>query len=1228
VASIKKNSEPLKSSKKNAEQKKAAGKTTISLTDHHFPIVAIGASAGGLEAIKQLLQYLPADLGAAYVVIQHLSPTHESILPEILAKSTAMEVLQVKNTTRVLADHVYVIPPNCYMNIIDGSLTLSPRVKTDGSFHSIDFFLTALAPIYKNKAIAIILSGTATDGTLGIRAIKAEGGITFAQDETAKFQGMTQNAIDSGNIDFVLPPEGIAKELISLIQHPAISSDEVTTDENELRKIQAILLNNTGVDFFHYKQTTITRRIIRRMALNRLKRLQDYTKLLREKKGEVELLYRDLLINVTSFFREPSVYQALIKKIFPAVLKDKKANDRIRIWVPACSTGEEAYSIAICLFEYLGDRAISTPIQVFATDLSELAIGKARTGVYSKSILQSVSPQRLKKFFVKLDGSYQIIKPIRDVCVFATHNLLKDPPFSRMDLISCQNMLIYIEANTQKKIFQSFHYALQPSGYLLLGKSETIGNSTDLYEPADKEIKVYSKKAASYPHPDFSTRPNPPYHDRIDDEKILAARKIPEIDIEKEADKLLLSRYVPPSIVVSKDLQILRFHGATSRYLQPDSGKASLHLLKMVRNDLVFELRGLLHRAQKEAQVVSKEGITFHYDGTIHEIGIEVMPLRSPANEQYYLVLFKENNVSVNHTSQPVATYSGTSSAKDRRIKTLEGSLTEAKDHIKSMSEEFEATREELQSSNEEVLSSNEELQSINEELETSKEELQSANEELSTINEELLHRNSDLKTAVEYSEAILETISEPLIVLNSNMRIRTVNKAFYTIFGLGMHEAEAEGSNFFEVSDGLFNISELRRLLSEVLHKNKSFQHFEMAFSLHSGDRAFLFNATRMNDDNSDNNKILIVAEDITSRKKEEQQLKDSEERLRLLVQNAFDILIILSPEGTIKYQSASIERILGYKPESRAGTNIFIEQIVHPDDLEKKNAMIRACIKNPDKNIKSEFRLRHKDGSYRIMDAVCINLIDNPRIQGIVVNYRDITDRKVLENQKENFIAIASHELKTPVTSIKAYTEMLLEKLEEAGDKASVGLVSKLDKQVIRLTNLVTDLLDVTKLAEGQLSLHEESFDLAELISETAREMQVPASRHTLVTKLKPTGNVFADRQRIAQVLTNFISNAIKYSPAPGKIIISSSSDSGKATVTVEDFGIGVPVQSRNRVFDRLFRADDTDTPGISTFPGLGIGLYISAEIIKKHGGTIGIKSKRNKGAKFFFTLPYKNN
>jgi two-component system CheB/CheR fusion protein len=900
------------------------------------PLVAIGASAGGLEAIVSLLENLSPNTGATFVIIQHLSPSHDSILPELLERKTKMTVNKVEDGMPIEANQIYVIPPNKYLSIEDSQLILSARKEQESGIHSIDHFLTALAPIYQGKAIAVILSGTATDGTAGVRAIKAEGGITFAQDDSARFKGMPHHAVESGFIDFVLPPHKIAAELQSIIQ--AIHKNELRVEnieqnEKDLRKIHQLLLNKFQVDFTLYKQTTIVRRIIRRIALNRLNNLEEYIGLLMESPTEASQLYKDLLINVTSFFREPTLYTALSKKIFPALLKGRRANDPIRIWIPACATGEEPYSIAICLFEYLKDKTMNTPVQIFATDLSEPSIQKARTALYGKNALGSVSVQRLEKFFIKVGGQYQIIKPIRDICIFATHNLLKDPPFSRMDIISCQNVLIYMEPNSQKKILHAFHYALSPGKFLLLGKSETIGSSTELFEPVDKDLRIYSRKSIpTNMQLDFSMHSGSyqPAYDSKNEQSLLAS-PIRESDIEKEAEKLMLSHYMPASVLVNKDLQILRFYGATFSYLQPASGKASLHLLKMIRDELIFELRALIKQVKKEGKPVRKPDISLS-DGEQHRtITLEVLPINNLPADLCMLIVFQPSTLMV--PAEPAIQRAGARAGeKERRIRNLEMELKDAREHVKSITEDFEATREELQSANEEVLSSNEELQSINEELETSKEELQSTNEELITINEELQLRNTDLKESVDFSKAIVETIREPLIVLSADLRILAANNAFYSTFRLT--QDETEGNYLYEINNGVFDIHDLRTQLKKAFSKSSGFQAFILQENLPKlGHKILKCNAMRMAGESGRRARILLAIEDMTELTTTQKALFASEERFRLVSESGFINIMFFHSDGRIVDANDAFFDMVGYSREDMQAGLLRWDRLALPE-------------------------------------------------------------------------------------------------------------------------------------------------------------------------------------------------------------------------------------------------------------------------------------------------------
>lgn len=612
-----------------------------------FPIAAFGASAGGVKAFIEVLQNLDPNLGMAYVLIMHLSPNHKSGLREIMQSKTKMPVHTVKNGMEVMANNVYVIPPGTYMSVVDGHLKLAPRSFTSLGNYAIDYFFIPLASIYKNNAIGIVLSGTATDGTIGLKAIKAEGGITFAQDDTAEFSSMPRSADQAGFVDFVMSPEAIAKELMRLVKTPYATmppdkiakAEVIGEDAGILEKILSIVKQKSGIDFFlHYKHASIYRRVVRRVILNKLVKLEEYYKILRTNPSEIDALYNDFLINVTYFFRDPDFYKILTKQVFPAILKQSKTVDPIRIWTAGCATGEEAYSTAICLLDYLEKNNINVPIQIFASDLDVQAVEKARIGLYPASTLQHTPAHLIKRYFTRINGQFQIAKSVRSMCVFSQHNLLKDPPFSRIDLISCQNVLIYLETVAQKKVLQTFHYALKPTGFLFLGKSETTGASSDLFIPLSKKIKLYGRAATRVPQLDFTL--HTPGKNNLHEVHTLSKKTT----VEQDMAKLLLSHYVYPSVVVNKNMTIVQFFGAVSNYIEPVTGNASLSILKMVREDLVIHLRSLLHRALHTGKVAIREGILTTSQNIAQEVAIELIPKKS-SGEVFFLVVFKERTI-------------------------------------------------------------------------------------------------------------------------------------------------------------------------------------------------------------------------------------------------------------------------------------------------------------------------------------------------------------------------------------------------------------------------------------------------------------------------------------------------------------------------------------------------------------------------------------------------------
>jgi two-component system CheB/CheR fusion protein len=765
-----------------------------------FPVVGIGASAGGYESFAKLLEHLPLDIGMAFVLIQHLDPTHESKLGELLARTTSLPVIEVNHAVTVAPNHVYVISPNKNLVIVGGCLKLLPRTKGEMPPMPVDLFLRSLAEDQRQNAIGIIFSGNGSDGTLGLEAIKGSDGITFAQDpKTARHAGMPSSAIASGCVDFILAPEQIASELAKLPRHPDIAlapaedkgAEATAATSRPLARIYSLLRSASGVDFALYKQTTLRRRITRRMVVHRIGTLRDYVRFLESHPAEVEALFDDVLITVTRFFREPQSFRVLTKRVFPSLIKDTPRGHPIRIWVPGCSSGEEVYSIAISLVEFLGDRAMKHPVQIYGTDVSEAAIAKARAGVYRANIALDVSPARLRRFFTQTDDSYRISKAIRDLCVFARQNLCADPPFSRLDLISCQNLLIYLGPELQKRMVPIFHYALHAGGFLLLGSAESVNGAPELFTQLDKRQRLYIKTTPlAQPEVAFGTKMFAP--ETVEPSKARPPGTEPVLpSIEKAAERVLLHHFNPGGVVIDSKMQVLQFRGSTSAFLEHNPGAASLNLLKMVRNELVIHVRAAVTGALKLHRTVRKEIAWARPKDQRRQLKIEAVPFKvPPAKDLFLLVLFVEGRI-LETTAGPSGLRSAARGGRPRRnaeaeeIIRLREELESTRESLQTTIEEQEAINEELKSANEEIQSSNEELQSTNEELETTKEEMQSTNEELATINDELQSANLESNRVNNDLLNLLASVQIPLVMLDNGLKVRRFTPAAQKFFSL-----------------------------------------------------------------------------------------------------------------------------------------------------------------------------------------------------------------------------------------------------------------------------------------------------------------------------------------------------------------------------------------------------------------------------------------------------------
>lgn len=767
-----------------------------------FPIVGIGSSAGGLEAMELFLANVPPESGMAFIMVQHLDPTHKGVLPELLQRSTAMEVLQVQDGTPIRPDCVYVIPPNADMSILRGVLHLLEPDTPRGLRLPIDYFFRSLAYDLRDQSIGVILSGMGADGTQGFRAIKEQGGATFVQEpSTAKFDAMPRSTIDAGLADDVDLVEALPGKILAYLRRmparSAITPVLGETDQRSIDKVAILLRARTGHDFSLYKKSTLYRRIERRMGLHQIDRIASYVRFLRENPLELELLFKELLIGVTSFFRDPDAWEILKSDVIPAMLAGRPPGHVFRAWTPACSTGEEAYTLAIVFKEAIEliDPSPSYTLQIFATDLDGDAIDRARAGTFPDTIAADVSPERLERFFVKTEQGYSVRKPIREMVVFAPQNVIMDPPFTRIDIVSCRNLLIYLAPELQKKLIPLFHYSINSQGILFLGSAETIGGFADLFEPLEAKARIYKRRETvlgmspvEFPSTFVSQRPG--------------ARTPPtapptSVNLQSLADHLLLQTYAPAAVLTNDQGDILYISGRTGKYLEPAAGKANWNIFAMAREGLRFELTSAFRKALRQKEAITTRDIRIVGNGSDCAVNLTVQAIAEPeALKGLLMIILAE---ALLPSDLPVRDTGGRH-ANLAIVKQMERELEQARCDVQSIREEMQTSQEELKSGNEEMQSMNEELQSTNEELTTSKEEMQSMNEELQTLNQELqakfedlMRLNSDMKNLLESTEIATLFLDDALLVRLFTVGARKVFKLIHGDVGRPITDIASE---------------------------------------------------------------------------------------------------------------------------------------------------------------------------------------------------------------------------------------------------------------------------------------------------------------------------------------------------------------------------------------------------------------------------------------------------
>ena len=1186
-----------------------------------FPVVAMGASAGGLEAFQKFFTAMPPDGGMAFVLAQHLDPRHNTLMPELLGRTTAMPVEQVKDQTHVKPDHVYVIPPNAVLTVEAGILRVRapapdvrPPMPIDSLFHS-------LAEDQGPNAICVLFSGSGSDGTLGLRAVKEHGGMAMAQSpETAKHDSLLRSAIGTGLVDHVLAPEQMPVKLLEYTAHlrtmREASSDVLEETGEQLTRICEILRRRTGHDFSQYKTNTLVRRIQRRMQVLQVPSVVGYVARLRNDAKEAEQLFRDLLIGVTHFFRDPHAFEALAQEVIPRVVEHAGPEGTIRCWTPGCATGEEAYSVAMLLKEEITRRDYRNRVQIFAGDIDDEALDFARAGRYPEGVAEHVTPERLERFFVKHKHSYQAVKEIREMCLFSTHNLIKDPPFSRLDLIVCRNLLIYLDGGIQRHVTSLFHYSLRPGGYLFLGPAEGLTGPPDLFATIDKKHKIYQRnETVTRPPLQFvaGERSRPARQARPWTQRVATAD---QGDVVGTLERLLLDHYAPAWLIVNVQGEAVYVSPRTGKYLELAPGVPAMDVVNMARQGLRVELRTALHQAMKERKEVIREGVDVASDGTIQRINLVVRPIaETPADAALFLIVFQEVG-GARPKAEPAPHRPAT--GDERLVHQLESELRTTKEHLQATVEEVETSNEELKSSNEELLSTNEELQSANEELQTSKEELQSVNEELETINTELNKKVEELDVANSDMQNLLQSTQIPTLFVDNNLRIKRFTEAASPAFNLIESDIGRPISDIVSRFDRDL-VADLKEVLRTLVPRER-----QVTLADGSGTYFMRILPYRRLDNVIDG--LVVTYMDMT----EQQRITDAQSRLGAIVESSQDAIVGQTVDGTITSWNPAAAAMLGYTAEEAIGRPVtLITSGTQDDEVAQVSQKVRAG--QPVAPYES-MRLR-KDGR-QVSVSVTVSPVRaaGGKLVGASAIFRDITElkraRQALEEEarrKDEFLALLSHELRNPLAALRNSLDVL--RTGAADPKRKDASLEVMGRQFQHMTALVDQLLDASRATTGKIVLQAEEVDLVDVVRTTAEDQRpiIEASGLTLDLELSPKPVMLsADPGRLAQIVSNLLANAAKFTDVGGTVtlIVGRDARQGTAALTVRDTGIGMDPETLNRLFTPFTQAGRSLDRARG---GLGLGLALVRALVGAHGGTVEARSEgRGRGSEFVVHLP----
>ena len=1209
-----------------------------------FPIVGIGASAGGLKALIDLFTNFPANSGMAFVIVLHLSPKHESNLSKLLQISTKIPITQVNEPVTIQKNHIYVIPPSKDLLMEDEHLIVRDSVRPKGRHVAIDLFFRTLADAHWENAVGIILTGTGSDGTVGIARIKEKGGVTIVQDPgDAEYDGMPSSAVETGNIDFILPLLDIPQKLIELSQNiakialPSVDGTsfskivipaEAAGGDDALNSIMELLQSRTRHDFSHYKKATVLRRIERRMQVNCVTNLNDYFSYLEENIKETPQLLQDLLISVTNFFRDRDCFDALEREIIPRIFSEADPGSQIRAWSVGCSSGEEAYSVAMLMSEHRSQQSPIVDIQIFATDIDERAISIGRKGLYPEAIVTDIAPGRVRNFFVKQDSHYQVKKEVREKVLFAAHNILRDPPFSRVHLITCRNLLIYINREVQERIFEMFHFALLPGGYLFLGNSESAELSSKYFVAVDKKNRIY--RALISPHGPKYSQAMPSRHSS--QSTIQSKSLSPDIKPSfgyAELHRRVLEQYSPPSILVNKDGNIVYSSERAGQYLRHAAGEPSRNLIALIIPELRIELRTALFQVIQNGATIETRTVRTYLDDKDVHIGLVIRPIEHQSTQNdLYLILF--NEIELDSVIDTLANVSS-----PNILGQLEGELSMTKEQLQNTIEQYETSSEELKASNEELQAINEELRSTSEELEISKEELQSINEELITVNNELKIKVDETGKSNDDLQNFIAATEIATIFVDRSMHIKRFTP----------HAAEIFNLIDADIGRPLLDIT--HRLHYEQLEEDTS-AVFE---SLHlmerevgsDDDRRFMTRLIpyRTTEDRIDG--LVITFIDITHLHKTKKRLHAEEQRMRLIANSTNDYAILsFDVSGKITSWNCGAQRLFGY--EEKEILDKPINLIFTPEDQENgvpEEEMYKARMHGSAKDERWHMR---KDGSRFYCSGVTTILEDanygfakiardltevkeeESRRQVLLEQERDIRKKmEITVKMRDEFFAILSHELKQPLNLIHLNAEML-KRIPEVRDLPRVCKAAEVIRgAAISQATLINDLLDLSRAQTGKLHLVKKQIDLVAVLDRVTQAFteDISSKGLTLENAINvPEILLYADVTRVEQIIWNLLSNAVKFTESGGSLHISMDKDDQVCILSIKDSGKGIEKHYLPYIFEMFNQAESGTT---RAHGGMGIGLALVRELVESHGGSIFASSEGlGKGSQFTIKLP----